>query len=102
MVEKDDIIHLAELSRIALREDEIPRLQKEVGEIMEYVSTIQSMTTKTTSTKTLGARYNILRSDIVTNEPGVHTKDLLEAAPAVVDGYDQVKKILHTDTPDRA
>ena len=97
MVEKDDILHLADLARIKVTEAEIPQLQKEINAIVEYVSVIQSLTTDAVETKQLGARYNVFRADVVSNEPGAYTADLLAAAPATDErGYVRVQKILDT------
>ena len=98
MITKKDILHLAELSRITVSEDEVGTLQSEVNDIITYVGAIQSLTA-TGETKQVGARYNVLRSDEVTNEPGEYTDDLLKAAPAVDEkGYVQVKQILSQDS----
>ncbi len=94
MITKKDILRLAELSRITVSEGEVVQLQSEIGEIIDYVGVVQSLTAAG-ETKQLGARYNVLRSDEITNKPGQYTADLLDAAPAVnKDGYVQVKQIL--------
>lgn len=90
-----DIAHLASLSRISLTESEVARLQTEIADIVGYVSAIQSLTTEAVITKHLGARANVLRSDVVTNEPGAYTERLLTAAPETEDGYVVVKKIIN-------
>ena len=99
MVGKEDILHLADLARIKVGDDEISQLQQEINEIVDYVSTIQSLTTDTVESKQYGARYNVVRSDEVSNEPGAYTADLLAAAPDTDErGYVRVQQILDTDS----
>lgn len=94
MIAREDVQHLADLARITITADEAEQLQKEIHDIVTYVSAIQSLTTDV-DTKQLGARYNVLRTDAVTNEPGSYTADLLAAAPDTDErGYVRVQQIL--------
>lgn len=92
-----EIEHLASLARIQLSPEEITNLHSEIQDIVGYVSAVQSLTTEAVSTKTLGARYNVFRSDEVTNTPREYTDRLLAAAPETHDGYLVVKKIINQD-----
>ncbi len=95
MVEKKDIEHLAELSRITLTPEEITSLQSEIESILGYVSAVKDLTTDSVDTKVLGVRHNVFRQDEVTNQPESYTKVLLDEAPETKDGYVVVKKILN-------
>ena len=97
MVERADIIHLAELSRLELDEAEIDGLLEQLSAIVDYVSVIQSLTIDDVSTKQLGVRANVMRGDVVTNASGRHREDLLRAAPQTERGYVVVQKILQAD-----
>lgn len=98
MVEKEDIQHLADLARIKVTDDEVPKLQKEINAIVDYVSVIKSLTIDSVETKKIGVRYNVLRVDEVSNQSGQYTGDLMKAAPAVDDrGYLKVQQILSTE-----
>jgi Asp-tRNA(Asn)/Glu-tRNA(Gln) amidotransferase C subunit len=44
----------------------------------------------------VGARYNVFREDMVTNEPDQYTKDILAEMPKTEGRYLSVKKILDT------
>ena len=92
-----DIAHLAHLARIELQPGETESLQEEIAAIVGYVSDIQSLAATETETKQLTPRYNVFRSDEVTNEPGAYTERLLAAAPETERGYVVVKKILSQD-----
>lgn len=97
MVNKDELVHLASLSRIQLAESEIAPLQKEIEEIVDYVSVIQSLTVDFNKEPVCGPVCNVFRKDEVTNEPGEYTESLLKEAPATKNGYLQVKQILQND-----
>lgn len=100
MMTKEDILHLADLARITVSPDEIEQLQGEINDIVSYVSTVQSLTTEV-DTKQLGARFNVMRADEVSNKPGQYTADLLAAAPATDErGYLKVQQILDQDKAD--
>ena len=90
----DEITHLGTLSRIALTQTEIANFTDEIDAILTYVSTVNTIVANGTLTANVGARYNVLRPDIVTEEPGSHTEVLLDALPVRDGQYMSVKKIL--------
>lgn len=97
---KEEIEHLAELSRIALNEDEKERLAKEVDVILEYVDQIKELTSDAslgTKKGQTGPVLNVFREDKESHEPGIYREDLLEAAPERDGDYVQVKKILDNE-----
>lgn len=92
---KEDIVHLGNLSRIKLNDAEVETFNQEIDAILEYVSVVKNIASDSlVSDKTVGATFNVLRDDIVTNEPGTFTKVLLEAMPHSEGNYMSVKKIL--------
>jgi aspartyl-tRNA(Asn)/glutamyl-tRNA(Gln) amidotransferase subunit C len=42
-IERDDVVHVARLARLALREDEIDRLTRELGAILEAVGKVAEL-----------------------------------------------------------
>lgn len=93
---REDIQHLASLARIKLTEAELVNFENELHSILEYVGAVQDLAGDTVDTEPqIGVRYNVLRDDEVTNEPGQYTKDLIEQMPDSKDGFLKVKKILH-------
>lgn len=95
---KDEILHLGTLSRIALSPDEVDKFSTEIDAILEYVSTVKNIVADDSNSEPMvGARYNILRADEVTNEPGEYTEKLLSAMPQRDGQYMLVKKILNQD-----
>ena len=93
---KEEILHLSHLARIELSESETGSLQKDITDIVEYVSVVNDIAADVPE-KRLTPRYNIFRDDVVTNEPGIMTEDILKQAPKRHGQYVEVKKILNTD-----
>ncbi len=95
---REEIIHLAALARIELSEAEIEKFTKELSAILSYVGTVQSLSAGAAdAAPRLGDRYNVLRTDAVTNEPDEYTKAILAEMPQTEGRYMVVKKILQTD-----
>lgn len=93
---KEEILHLSNLARIALTESEIESLQKEITDILSYVSIVTDIAADVPA-KQLTPRYNVFREDEVTNDPGSMTEDILRQAPKRHGQYVEVKKILSND-----
>ena len=94
-MKREDIAHLGTLSRIELSEVELQTLEGELSSIVSYVSVISDIASDDVDmTPQLGARHNILRPDVVTNEPNEYTADMLAEMPATDGRYMKVKKIL--------
>lgn len=91
---KEEIRTLGSLSRIALTEQEIEVFNQEIDAILEYVSVVKNIAGTESNTKSLGARYNVLRTDEVTNTPGQYTEGMLQAMPKTNGQFLAVKKIL--------
>lgn len=96
-MEKKDILHLANLARIRISDEEAQVLQKDIESVLAYVSAVNDITADVSLTKKVGARYNIFREDEVTNAADEYTDALLKEAPATSGRHLTVKKILQTD-----
>lgn len=95
MITRDDILHLGELSRIALTDEEVSTLETELSDIMSYVSAVNNIAAEESQTEPqTGARYNVLRSDIVKNQPDQFTDDLLREMPRTKGRHMIVRRIL--------
>lgn len=93
-MKKEDIEHLAKLSRIALTPDETESLATDITSILGYVSEIVQITGSAEVEKNVGALYNVMREDEHPHEPGMYTEDLLNAAPERDGQYIKVQKII--------
>jgi len=94
MVDKKEIEHLAELSRIDLTEEEKESLEKDFEEILGFVQEVDKVQTAEFDKLENASVENVLREDEVTQESGEFSDDILENAPATENGFVKVKKIL--------
>lgn len=97
-MEKKDIEHLAQLSRIAVSETEAAALAGDISKILGYISEIEKVTGEKAPVKEVGALFNIMREDGAPHAAGLYTEDLLTAAPERQGQYVKVKKILADKT----
>ena len=94
IITKNEVLHLSHLARIDLTDKEVTNLVDEISDILDYVNVVQNIAESNTAAPTVGAHYNILREDVVTNQPGTYTEALLRAAPERYKQFVKVKKIL--------
>lgn len=65
-LKKEDILHIAELSRLELSEAEIKKYQAELGSILEYVNMLSEVDTKNVEpTAQVSGLMDVFRSDEV-------------------------------------
>jgi len=94
MITIQEVEKLAELSRIALGEEEKKSLWKELTSILGYVSEIQKIGGAPETGKRIGMAKNLMREDSNPHESGIFTEEILDEAPSREGNYLKVKKIL--------
>lgn len=92
-----DVMHLARLARVAVTEQEAEQFTNEIEAILAYVSEVQAVAGTETVDPAVGPVYNVLRADVVTNDPDQYTDLLLNAMPETDGRFMKVKKILNQD-----
>jgi aspartyl-tRNA(Asn)/glutamyl-tRNA(Gln) amidotransferase subunit C len=91
---REDVLKLAQLSRLSLTEEEIERFREELSSILEYVEKLNSVDVSGLEpTYQVTALKNVMRKDEVIDY-GYKTEDLLKNAPAVQDGQFKVRRVL--------
>ena len=81
----EDVLHVAKLARLTLRDDEVPKVTEQLRRILEYVSQLQQIdTTGVEPTAQVGVDRLPLRPDEV--REGVTHELALAAAPATAGG----------------
>ena len=91
---RDEVLKLADLSRLKLTDEEISRSQKELSAILDYVKVLDSV-----DSANLGPTYqvtglkNVMREDKVVDYQA-KTADLLTNAPALKNGQFKVKRVI--------
>lgn len=96
-MERDEVLHLAHLARIAVTDEEAERFTNEIDAIVSYVGTVTNVATDAPEQPTVGAVHNVFRADEVTNEPDQYTDTFLQAMPETDGRFMSVKKILQND-----
>ncbi len=90
-----NIKKLAQLSRIAVSDEEIKELEKEIPAILEFVEQIAEAGGELV--KETGDYYNVMREDGEPHETGKYTEEMLKAMPDKKNGYLRVRKIIAQD-----
>jgi aspartyl-tRNA(Asn)/glutamyl-tRNA(Gln) amidotransferase subunit C len=93
-ISRDEVIHLAELSKLQLTEEEIESLSVDIGNILAYVDQLNELdTSEVEPTYQVIDLKNIWRDDVAA-EPTVRREALLTLAPASADNQVKVPKVL--------
>jgi aspartyl-tRNA(Asn)/glutamyl-tRNA(Gln) amidotransferase subunit C len=94
-VSRDDVVHLAVLSRLQLTDEEIDGLQADITKILGYVDLLNELdTTDVEPTYQVGVDLkNVWRGDEVVDS-SVSREQLLALAPATADNQIKVPKVL--------
>lgn len=95
---KEEILHLGNLSRIKMTDSEAEAFKTEIDSILKYVSAVDELVDKGDLSKEPGPVFNVFRDDVVTNEPGSYTRDIVAAFPLRQGDHLSVKKILNPDS----
>ncbi len=95
---REEILHLADLARVKMSEEEIDRFREEIGSILTYVGKVNDIVADTELKKTPGPVKNVFRADEVRNVPGTYTEEVVSAFPSRSGNYLKVQKILNPDS----
>ncbi|QGU04392.1 Asp-tRNA(Asn)/Glu-tRNA(Gln) amidotransferase subunit GatC [Corynebacterium comes] len=92
-ISRDEVAHLAMLSRLALSEEELKLFAEQIDEIVDAVSAVQKVDTE--GVEPMSHPHSIataMRADVVV--PTLTAAQALDQAPAVEDGRFMVPQIL--------
>ncbi len=99
MISREDILNLAGLARLEIGEDEIASLQKDISNILEYVSQVSAVSVDG-ERKEVGIVRNVLRPDAPreANDPlAGKEENILGALPKREGDFAVVRKIIQKD-----
>ena len=95
-IARDDVAHLARLSRLALAEDELDHLAPQLDEIIAAVARVQEVAAEgIPPTSHAVPLVNVFRDDTVV--PPIGAAAALDQAPAAEQGRFRVPRILAED-----
>ena len=95
MISKEEVLNLAQLSRLKLGDAEAASLQKDISNILDYVEQIKSVEVSG-GQEAAPAHRNVMRDDVPVPVLGKR-EDLLAAFPKRQGDYNVVRKILQKD-----
>jgi aspartyl-tRNA(Asn)/glutamyl-tRNA(Gln) amidotransferase subunit C len=85
MIDRDQVLHVARLARLALSEEELARMAPELSKILEHVETMNQLDLEGVEpTSHVVDLTNVLRDDVP--RPSLPREKALEQAPDVADG----------------
>jgi aspartyl-tRNA(Asn)/glutamyl-tRNA(Gln) amidotransferase subunit C len=92
-LDRDTVVHIARLARIALSEDELTTYQHQLSEIIGHFDVLESVdTSQVEPTAHALPLRNIMADDA--SRPSLARDDVLEMAPEAEDGYLRVRAVL--------
>ncbi|TSE01013.1 Asp-tRNA(Asn)/Glu-tRNA(Gln) amidotransferase subunit GatC [Skermania sp. ID1734] len=92
-ISRDEVAHLARLSRLALRDDELDHFAGQLDSILSHVKAVSEVAADDVPPMAHpNPEVNITRPDVVV--PGLTPEQALSGAPAAEDGRFQVPQIL--------
>ena len=89
---EQDLNTLSTLARIDILSEEKEKMVTDMQAILGYISEINEIEGNVILEKS--DVYNVVREDVVTNEPGSNTSLILAEAPATEDGYIKVEQVM--------
>ncbi len=91
-ISRDEVAHLARLSRLALTEEELDRYAGQLDSILSHVQVITQVTADVPATASPNPTVNVTRPDV--SEPCLTPEQALSGAPAVEEQRFVVPQIL--------
>lgn len=93
-ISRDDVLRLAQLSSLALDDQEVTDLQTDIGNILGYIEQLgQVDTSGVEPTYQVTDLENVWRTDTI-DDYGINREALLALAPASLGGQIKVPKVL--------
>ncbi len=94
-LKKQDVLHLAQLARVQLSDEEIVRFQDEISTILSYVEQLQEVdVSELPPTSQVTGLKNVTRPDTISALPYDKTQVMQNTPQVTKDGYIKVKRVL--------
>ncbi len=91
-ISRDELKHIALLSRLELTEDEADLYTQHIGEILDYVDKLSELdVTGVEPTSHAVPMQNVMRDDVI--EPGLDIEEVLKNAPEKEERYFRVPRV---------
>ena len=89
MVTREDVLQMARLSKLYIKEEELDALTKDMDNIIAFAETISTAQCEQTNFDNINNLTNVLREDVVV--PSYDREEILKNAESQDEGYFLVK-----------
>ena len=90
---REEVLHIAKLAHLGLSEDEVPKFQEQLSEILDHFEALRALDTEgVPPTSHPLPLESVMREDEVA--PSLPVEDVLANAPNVEDGLFRVRAVL--------
>lgn len=84
----DEVKHIAKLAKLTLSDDQIAQFTSQLASVLDYVSRIQSLSTKgVTETSQVTGLENVTREDVIDKNQMITQEEALSNAKKSYKGY---------------
>ena len=90
MVTREDVLQMARLSKLYIKEEEMDALTKDMDNIIAFAETISAAQCEQTNFDNINNLSNVLREDVVV--PSYDREEILKNAESQDEGYFLVKR----------
>ena len=90
MVTREDVLQMARLSKLYIKEEELDALTKDMDNIIAFAETISAAQCEQTNFDNINNLSNVLRDDVVV--PSYDREEILKNAESQDEGYFLVKR----------
>jgi aspartyl-tRNA(Asn)/glutamyl-tRNA(Gln) amidotransferase subunit C len=90
MVTHEDVLKIANLAKLSIKEEELDKLTKEMDNIIAFADTINTASDEVSDFDNINNLSNAFREDVVV--PSLDREQILKNAESQQDGYFLVKK----------
>ena len=89
----DDVLHVANLARLELTDDDLERMRDQLSSILDHIAVLQHLDTDDIPpTAQVNPLINVMRDDVVT--PSLSQEAALQNAPQSRNGFIEVRAVL--------
>ncbi len=90
---REEVLHIAQLAHLGLSEDDVPKFQEQLSEILDHFEALRALDTEgVPPTSHPLPLESVMREDEVT--PSLPVEDVLANAPNAEDGLFRVRAVL--------
>ena len=90
MVTREDVLQMARLSKLYIKEEELDALTKDMDNIIAFAETLSAAQCEQTNFDNINNLSNVLREDVVV--PSYDREEILKNAESQDEGYFLVKR----------